>query len=155
MAGVIKDDDFFAAVTKIVDERIPFNKQLGLKVESINYERVKISIPMRHELTGHYRMGVLHGGVISSVMDMAGGLSAFLGVHQKKKSSSPEEAFERFDKVSSIDIRIDFLRPGVGEWFVATAYLLRVGKKIAVARIELHNDQNKLIAVGTGSYVVA
>ena len=34
-------------------------------------------------------------------------------------------------------------------------YILRTGNKIAVTRIELNSDQNELIAVGTGSYVVA
>jgi len=57
--------------------------------------------------------------------------------------------------VSTIDLRVDFLRPGLGKWFVATAYTLRTGNRVAVTRIELHNDRNDLIAVGTGSYVVA
>jgi acyl-coenzyme A thioesterase PaaI-like protein len=47
------------------------------------------------------------------------------------------------------------LRPGIGESFVSTGYTLRTGNKVAVARIELINDRDDLIAVGTGSYVVA
>ena len=58
-------------------------------------------------------------------------------------------------RMSTIDLRVDFLRPGLGKRFVVTAYTLRTGNKVVVKRIELHNDQNDLIAVGTGSYFVA
>ena len=62
---------------------------------------------------------------------------------------------EQFGKLGTIDLRIDYLRPGLGKWFDATGHILRAGNKIAVVRIELHNDQGEMIAVGTGAYVVA
>ena len=149
------DEAFASAINELFNERIPFNKVLGLKVESIGYERVKISFQMRDELMGHFKRGMLHGGVISSAVDVTGGLSAFMGVQQKMSGESLAARLERLGKVSTIDLRVDFLRPGVGKWFVATAYVLRTGKKIAVTRVELNNDQRDLIAVATGSYVVA
>jgi uncharacterized protein (TIGR00369 family) len=155
MDSYTNDEEFVSAINEIFSEKIPFNKILGLKVESISYECVKISFKMRDELMGHYKRSMLHGGVISSVIDQVGGLSAFMGVQQRTSGEALETRLEKFGRVSTIDIRVDFLRPGVGKWFVATAYVLRTGKKIAVTRIELHNDQNHLIAVGTGSYVVA
>lgn len=66
-----------------------------------------------------------------------------------------EMRLERFGRVSTIDLRVDFLRPGVGNWFVTTAYTLRTGNRVAVTRIELHKDQGDLIVVGTSSYIVA
>ena len=155
MESCTNNEELVAAVNERFNEKIPFNKVLGLKVESISYESVKVSFQMRHELMGHYNRGMLHGGVISSVIDVAGGLSALMGVQQKMSGESLEARIAKFGSVSTIDVRVDFLRPGIGKWFVATAYVLRTGKKIAVTRIELHNDQNQLIAVGTGSYVVA
>ena len=154
MDSCTNDEEFVSAINEMFSEKIPFNKVLGLKVESISYERVMVSFQMRDKLMGHYKRGMLHGGVISSVIDVTGGLSAFMGVQQKMPGETLEARIERFGTVSTIDVRVDFLRPGVGKWFVATAYVLRTGKKIAVTRIELNNDQNDLIAVGTGSYVV-
>lgn len=149
------DEKFVTAINDLFSKEIPFNKVLGLKVELVSYERVKVSFQMRNELQGHYKRGMLHGGAISSVIDVTGGLAAFMGV-QRKLSGEPLEArLERFGRVSTIDVRVDFLSPGIGKWFVATAYTLRTGRKIAVTRTELHNDKNDLIAVGTGSYVVA
>ncbi len=145
----------FAAINEIFSEKIPFNNVLGLKVEEIDYERVKVCFAMRDELIGNYIRGTLHGGVISSVIDVTGGLSAFMGIQKKVPGATLEAKLARFGRLSTIDLRVDFLRPGVGRHFVSTGYTLRTGNKVAVTRIELHNDRDDLIAVGTGSYVVA
>jgi len=155
MDSCTNDERFVSAINELFNEKIPFNRVLGLKVESISYERVRVSFQMRNELMGHYKRGMLHGGAISSVIDVTGGLAAFMGVQQKISSEILEARLERFGRVSTIDLRVDFLRPGIGRWFVATAYTLRTGNKVAVTRIELNNDQDDLIAVGTGSYIVA
>ncbi len=154
MYSYAEDEEFVSAINEMFNEKIPFNKVLGLKVESISYEQVRVSFQMRDELMGHYKRGMLHGGAISSVIDVTGGLSAFMGVQQKLSHETVEARLERFGRVSTIDVRVDFLRPGIGKWFTATAHVLRTGKKIAVTRIELKDDQDRLIAVGTGSYVV-
>ncbi|HAV87176.1 MAG TPA: thioesterase family protein, partial [Pseudomonas sp.] len=56
-------------------------------------------------------------------------------------------------RLGTIDLRIDYLRPGRGQRFSATATLLRSGNKVAVVRSELHNEAGVLIAVGTGTYL--
>jgi acyl-coenzyme A thioesterase PaaI-like protein len=74
------DEKCVSAINEMLTETIPFHRVLGLKVESISYERVRVSFQMRDELMGHYQRRMLHGGAISSVIDVAGGLSAFMGV---------------------------------------------------------------------------
>jgi uncharacterized protein (TIGR00369 family) len=155
MDGFADDQEFISAINELFNEKIPFNKVLGLKVESISYESVKVSFQMRGELMGHYKRGMLHGGVISSAIDVTGGLAAFMGLQKKMPGETLEARLERFGRVSTIDVRIDFLRPGIGKWFTVTAYTLRTGNKVAVTRIELNNDKDDLIAAGTGSYIVA
>ena len=155
MDSCTNDEEFVSAVHELFSEKIPFNKVLGLKVELISYERVRVSFQMRDELMGNHKRGMLHGGVISSVIDVTGGLAALMGVQEKMPGKTLETRLERFGRGSTIDLRVDFLRPGIGKWFVATAYALRTGNRVAVTRIELNNDQNDLIAVGTGSYFVA
>jgi uncharacterized protein (TIGR00369 family) len=93
--------------------------------------------------------------VISSVIDVTGGLAAFMGIQQKISDSDLDAKLNRFARLGTIDLRVDYLRPGIGNSFVSTGYALRTGNKVAVTRIELTNDQDDLIAVGTGSYVVA
>ena len=83
MDSCTNDEEFVSAVNEMFSEKIPFNKVLGLKVESISYERVRVSFQMRDELMGNYKRGMLHGGVISSVIDVTGGLAALMGVQEK------------------------------------------------------------------------
>jgi uncharacterized protein (TIGR00369 family) len=150
-----KDLDLFTAINGIFNEKIPFNKVLGLKVDLLRYDLVKLKFEMHDELIGNYMRGTLHGGVISSAIDVTGGLAAFMGIQQKLPAGDLEEKLERFSKLGTIDLRVDYLRPGIGKHFVTTGYTMRTGNRVAVARIELNNEQNALIAVGTGSYIVA
>jgi uncharacterized protein (TIGR00369 family) len=154
MDNPAKDEDFVSTIKKAF-EKIPFNKLLGLTIESINPDCVKTLFEMRDDLMGNRQRGMLHGGVISSVIDATGGLSAAIGIREKMPGESVETALKRSGRISTIDLRVDFLRPGLGKRFVTTAYNLRTGNKVTVTRIELHNDQNDLIAVGAGSYILA
>ena len=97
--------------------------------------------------------GNLHGGVISSVLDVTGGMVAWIGIIKNSEELSFEQTTKRFSKISTIDLRVDFLRPGLGKYFISTGAILRAGNKLSVAQMKLHNDEGLLIAVGTGSYV--
>lgn len=155
MESMTGDDELFAVINEIFNEKIPFNKVLGLNVDSISYGGVKISFEMRDELIGNYMRGTLHGGVISSVIDVTGGLATLMGLHEKMAGETLEKKLARFGRIATIDLRVDYLRPGFGKRFVCRGCTLRTGNKVAVTRIELHNDQDDLIAVGTGSYGVS
>jgi len=153
MMDRLKNAEKFVSVINEMFEKIPFNKVLGLKVESISPECVKTFFEMRDELMGNFKRGILHGGVISSAIDVTGGLAAVMGLQEKLHGETLEAKIDKSFRMSTIDLRVDFLRPGFGRRFVVTAYVLRTGNKIAVTRIELHNEVNELIAVGTGSYI--
>jgi uncharacterized protein (TIGR00369 family) len=148
-------DEILEIIHDLIIEKIPFNKVLGLTVESLNLDQVSVRLPMRPELVGNFIRGSLHGGVISSTLDFMGGLVAFLSVLKTMQGQSVQVMAERFAKIGTIDMRIDYLRPGLGDYFIATGYVLRTGNKVAVTRMELHNNERQLIAVGTGAYAVA
>jgi uncharacterized protein (TIGR00369 family) len=136
-------------------ERMPFNRILGIDVLSLHHDQPELRFDMRPDLVGNYTRNILHGGVISSVLDVTGGLVAFLGVQQKLKGKPVAEIVERFTRIGTIDLRVDYLRPGLGEWFLARGFPLRTGNKVAVTRMELFNDREDLIAVGTAAYTVS
>ena len=139
---------------EITEEKIPFNKLIGMKIETLDLDKIGIRFEMSPELVGNFTRGNLHGGVISSVLDVTGGMVAWTGIMKKMEGQSFDEISERFNKIGTIDIRVDYLRPGLGEYFIATGSTLRTGNKVSVTRMELHNDKEILIAVGTGTYVV-
>ncbi|MEZ4526682.1 MAG: thioesterase family protein [Desulfobacterales bacterium] len=137
----------------IYQNHMPFDKLLGIKIETLGENDVCVRIDMREELIGNFVKGILHGGVISSVLDLTGGLIASVAVLQRMKGASAEEMGKRLASIGTIDLRVDYLRAGQGKFFRATGNILRAGKRVAVIRTELHNDQNLLIAAGTGTYL--
>ena len=142
-----------AKAIDVFAERIPFNQVLGFHFEFDENETPYLTFEMKPELVGNFTRGNLHGGVISSSLDVIGGLAAFDALLERINNGG-EKLEEAFAKMGTIDIRVDYLRPGFGDSFKATAYVLRVGRKVAVTRMELHNNLGDLIAVGTGAYIV-
>ncbi|MGX5724060.1 thioesterase family protein [Metapseudomonas otitidis] len=134
-------------------ERIPFNQSLGIQLDELSAERVTMHLPMKPELIGNFVHGILHGGVIASLLDVTGGAMALIGAFQRHQHLSTGERMARLSKLGTIDLRIDYLRPGRGARFTATAVPLRAGNKVAVVRSELHADDGTLVAVGTGTYL--
>ena len=61
----------------------------------------------------------------------------------------------RFLRIGTIDLRVDYLRQGVGAHFVATANVTRLGGRVGSVQMALHNEQGLLIATGAGAYVVS
>lgn len=147
-------DKIWKILCEMYERKIPFNKVLGLKIESLKMEDVRVKFDMKDAFIGNYVHGILHGGVISAVLDTTGGLTASLGVLQKMKGQTAEEIGKSLTKIGTIDLRIDYLRPGKGNCFVGTGAIMRSGRRVSVTRMELYNDQDVLIAVGTGTYIV-
>lgn len=134
-------------------EQIPFNQHIGLKVHKFDGDEVAFKIEMRNELVGNWLQGILHGGVIASALDVAGGTVALVGAYAQRKDMPKEERMKSLSKLGTIDMRVDYLRPGKGKEFFATASILRIGSKVAVTRMEFKNEEGDLIAVGTGTYM--
>ena len=150
----MKIQESLPILREMYEKKIPFNQVLGLRIASLELENIRVEFDMREEFVGNYVHGILHGGVISAVLDTTGGLIASLGVLQKMEGQPVKEVGKRLSRVGTIDLRVDYLRPGSGKYFVATGSIMRAGRKVTVTRMELHNDKDLLIAVGTGTYIV-
>jgi len=132
---------------------IPFTLLVGMELAYAGSDRVDVALAMRPELIGNYLHGNLHGGVISSILDVAGGCMSVVGTFGRTHDLPAVERFALLSKIGTIDIRVDYLRPGRGNRYIASARLLRIGKKVAVTRMELHDEKGELLALGTGTYL--
>jgi len=137
-----------------VYDNLPFNRLLGLKVEFLEIDKAGFSFTMKQELIGNTVHRIMHGGVISAVLDTTGGMTATASAMERLQSLSKDEVAERIARIGTIDMRVDYLRPGRGIQFHSTGTVMRTGRKVAVTRMELKNEENLLIAVGTGTYIV-
>lgn len=132
---------------------VPFTQAMGLNIKEMTADKITAEFAMQPQLIGNVFKQVLHGGVIATALDTVGGAMAMSGAYIALKGTPKEERTARINRLATIDMRIDYLKAGRGELFTATAYLLRVGKQICVTRMELHNEKQELLAVGTASYM--
>ena len=139
-----------ALMRKVMEEHIAFNKYLGLKVESFDLQAPKLRFDMRPELVGNPARQILHGDVISATLEVAGGFAIMLAL-AAEMTGIPTS----FPRMGTIDLRVDYLLPGRGKYFIATARIVRKGSRIAVTHMELHNDEGDLIATGGAAYAVS
>lgn len=137
------------------ERRIHFNELLGLKVRSLESARPQLEFAMRRELVGSYVHGRLHGGMISAALDTVGGLAVTVGIAEKHCDESAKQVGHRFGRVGTIDLRVDYLRPGLGQRFIASARVTRMGGRIASVQMELENEAGDLIATGAAAYVIS
>ena len=140
---------------ELFEQRITFNQILGLKVVSVRPGDVRGRIEMKPELVGHAGHGRLHGGVISSVLDAMAGLALMVELGARHRSETATQVMHRFARFGTIDMRIDFLRQGIGRHFIATAEVTRLGGRVGSSLMRLVNDENLLIATGAASYILA
>jgi uncharacterized protein (TIGR00369 family) len=140
---------------EMFEQRISFNQVLGLRVESFAPENPTLSFAMRPELIGHYLHGRLHGGVISAVLDTVAGFAVTVGIAEKHAAESAEQAVARFGRVGTIDLRVDYLRQGIGNSFLASAEVTRLGGRIASTQMKLVNDEGLVIATAAAAYVIS
>jgi uncharacterized protein (TIGR00369 family) len=146
-----KREDFLKLLHDRISE-LPFHRLLGLNLDSFDMESGCIRFDMREELVGNSHFKILHGGVIASILDIEAAFILAKDGAWRFETGSPEHPL--ILKGGTIDLRIDYLRPGRGKHFVASGGILRTGKKVAAVRAELQNEQNELIAVSTGTYLV-
>jgi uncharacterized protein (TIGR00369 family) len=146
---------FVAGLKNIFEERIVFNQLLGLKIGSLRPERVSGRLAMRHELVGHFAFNRLHGGVVSACLDAMGGLACMAAIGARHMDEPPEARLQRFGKLGTIDLRVDYLRPAIGDHFDLHAEVLRLGSRVATTRMEFLGADGKLLCTGAAAYIVS
>jgi uncharacterized protein (TIGR00369 family) len=128
---------------QVAEELVPFNKWLGMKVEQMEQGRVTISIPWRPEIVGDPTVPALHGGVIGAVADATGGIAVWTMVENPAT------------RISTVDMRVDYLRPGRQETLVAEAHVIRFGARLGWADVRLFHPGRETETVATARAVYA
>src|SRR5688572_21293965 len=77
---------------------VPHNHALGIKVKSVTPTETIFELPYDEKLVGNPDTGVLHGGVITALLDGVSGCAVFA-------------ARTEMTPIATLDLRIDYLRP--------------------------------------------
>ena len=147
--------EFVVGLKKIFEEMIVFNQVLGLKITALEPTQVRARIDMKRELIGHFSFNRLHGGVISAGLDAMGGLAVMAAMGARHMDETPMQRLQRFSKLGTIDLRIDYLRPAIGEYFELRAEVMRLGSRVASTRMEFLGADGKLLSTGAGAYIMS
>jgi uncharacterized protein (TIGR00369 family) len=128
-----------ADILHVMEEMVPFNRLLGLRGESASEGRCVLRLPVRGDLVGDPRRPAIHGGVLSALIDTAGGVAAWSALGEN-------------ESVSTVDLRVDYLEPaGLSGDLRASAELVRKGNRVCHVRMVLTQGE-KLVAEGRGVY---
>ena len=133
----------YQTLIEFMETQIPFNRLIGLKVEHIERGKVVLKVPFFSQAIGDPFRPALHGGLLSTLADTAGGLAVFTQVQDHQV-------------VSTLDLRIDYLRPGqINCDLFGSSKVLRLGKRVGVTQTTLyHNDIDQPVAIATAAYTV-
>ena len=130
-------------VRKLVSDAIPFNKLLGIEVELARKGYVRLRVDYRHEFIGNPLIPALHGGFLAAVLDVAGGAAALTTLSKVT------------DRISTVDMRIDYIRFGMEKDIIAEGHVLRTGNRIVVTEMSIrHEDDDDTLAFGRGVFNV-
>ena len=120
-------------------DKMPFNKLLGIHVQRLHSDGLTIECKLRPDLMN--LAGVLHGGVLATLADAAVGIAL-------------QRHFGGARPITTVELKINYLRP-VSEGKVrARARLLKVGTKIGVGSVEMKNASGKIVAAALLSYML-
>jgi uncharacterized protein (TIGR00369 family) len=117
----------------------PFLEHTGATLKALSKGQAEIELHVEPYHLQH--KGFVHGGVISTLMDNTGWYAAV---------SSLEEGFTAV----TMEIKINYLKPALEKYLLASATIKRQGRSTAFVTIELHDNKQALIAYATGTYAI-
>jgi uncharacterized protein (TIGR00369 family) len=135
--------EFDDAVGKLFGSMSPHMRDLGFEIVSIAQGVCVARIPYRAELVGDPLSGVLHGGVVTSLLDSAGGAAVL-------------SALQSPTALATLDLRIDYLRPSrPGRPMLARVECYKATKHVAFTRgIAYDESESDPLAAMAATYML-
>ena len=128
--------NFKEALLNRLPDRMPFWKLLGIEFVDVAKGWAKMCIPFAEKLTNS--TGVSHGGALFTLADSAASMALV-------------SMAARGEVVTTVEMKINFIRPFDGGDVVAEASILHCGKTTALGDIELRDESGNLIAKGSAT----
>lgn len=116
-----------------------FHQLIGVRLEQADVEAgvAVLRQPYDPRLSIFPDAGVYHGGVIAALIDVAGAVACGLQVGRP---------------TPTVNFRVDFLKSPAKVDLIATGKVVRAGKSIAVADVEISDEKGEIYSVGRGTF---
>jgi uncharacterized protein (TIGR00369 family) len=121
----------------------PYLEAIGGEMLEIGPQRALARLPYAPHLVGDPDTGVVHGGVITGLLDHTSG-GAVMGALREPMP------------IATLDLRIDYMKPATpGETIIAECHCVKITHEIAFVRgVAYHHDASDPIALCTGSFIL-
>jgi len=131
-------------VKHFITQMIPHNRELGMELVELGSGWVSGKVPYREEFIGNPFTGVIHGGVVTTLLDSLGGVAAASTAHYG-------------GSLATLDLRIDYLRPSKpGQAVIGRVECFKVTRNVAFTRGIAHDgDASDPVASMTATYIFA
>lgn len=143
MSGTTEDEERAerARIAQQFIEAIPHARALGMRVDKLGPGQAVISMPWAGHLVGDPRNGVIHGGVVSALMDTCCGAAVM--THPEAPRST-----------ATIDLRIDYMRAATPrQRITARAECYHMTRSVAFLRaVALDEEGEHPVATATGAF---
>lgn len=122
---------------------VPFAMAVGMDVVAVGPGRATLSLPWREDLVGNPETGVLHGGIITALIDQACGTAVICSL-------------TKMTSIATLDLRIDYLRPATpGQTVLVEAECYRKTRSIAFIRaLAHHGNRDDAIAHSVATFML-
>jgi uncharacterized protein (TIGR00369 family) len=126
--------------------QIPHAAAIGMTLVSRSESGCVVRVPYAEHLVGDPDTGVIHGGVITALLDNASGIA----VRTEPDPSGEERS------MATLDLRIDYMRPAQPRQdLLAEAHCYRMTSTVAFVRaIAYHDDRNDPIASSVATFML-
>ena len=127
--------DYIAAVQKSVHAS-PYPALIGMTIASLDFDRCRIELTLRNDHLQPF--GIVHGGVIATLIDTATFWAAFMRL--------PEDA-----GLVNVDLKLNYLKAVARGRLHADGECLRAGRQISYTIASVFDDSGELVAHGTST----
>jgi len=134
------------AINAAFRDFVPHNRALGLEVTHAAFApaTATLKLPYDARFAGNPDTGVLHGGVITTLIDACCGAAVYF----KLQSPTP---------IATLDLRIDYLKPATpGRDVFCRAECFHTTRNVGFVRaVAFHDDVGQPIAVGNATFALS
>lgn len=127
---------------EVYKERVntfPFVKLMGMRLVSARDGASVMKCRIRKLLLNS--AGALHGGVIGAFVDM----SVYTALRSRVSVGS---------RMTTVEYKVNFLKPAVAGTLTAFGRALRIGKSIAAGSTEIRNAAGDVVAFGSATFYI-
>lgn len=132
MKRVLTQEEVNKAITNS-----PYHRFLGIRLEDSTDESLTLRLAFKDSFIAGDEVDYIHGGIIASIIDIAGYFSIFQILNQP---------------APTLDLRVDYLRAAKKEDLFAKATIVKLGRTVSVTDVVVTNEEGKKIAVGRGLF---